>query len=138
MVVTLNIPRISLESDNLSDFWSIFEAKALIVKKALEERIKSVSSAEPRNAPILYKQGGFGKKLNDEDDVSQLFLNKRASISFGYIGLYETATKFYGANWETNKEAKKFTLDILKRMKELCDEWGEEWDIGCSVYSTPK
>lgn len=137
-VVTLNIPRISLESENVNDFWSIFESKALIIKKALEERIKSVKSAEPRNAPILYKQGGFGKKLNDGDDVSQLFLNKRASISFGYIGLYETATRFYGANWENNQEAKQFTLDILKRMKELCDEWGEEWNIGCSVYSTPK
>lgn len=137
-VVTLNIVRISLESESITQFWNIFENKSLIVKRALEERIKSVCSAEPSNAPILYKQGGFGKKLKDDDKVSQLFLDKRASISFGYIGLYEVASKFYGSNWETNREAKKFTLDILKRMKELCDEWGEEWDIGCSVYSTPK
>lgn len=37
----------------------------------------------------------------------------------GYIGLYETATVFYGPNWEHNDKAKAFTIEILKEMQRL-------------------
>ena len=137
-VVTLNLVRIALESNNIGEFWNIFYEKSnKLVKVALEERIKSVKSAEPKNAPILYKQGRFGKKLSDNDLVEELFKDKRASISFGYIGLYEVGAKFFGSEWESNPEAKEFTIEIVKRMKDLCDEWSNEWSIGASVYSTP-
>ena len=137
-VVTLNLVRIALETNTIDEFANVFHDKVnKLIKPALEERIKSVKSAQPNNAPILYKQGGFGKKLTDNDNVEELFNNKRASISFGYIGLYEVATKFFGSEWETNKNAKEFTLDILSEMKNYCDEWSKEWDIGASVYSTP-
>ena len=43
--------------------------------------------------------------------------HRRATVSLGYIGLYEVASVFYGSDWETNLEAKTFTLNIVK-----CDE----------------
>lgn len=136
-VVTINLPRIALESKDKAEFIKILNKKMVIVRKALEARIESVCSAEPKNAPILYKEGAWGKKLTDKDKVSELFLNKRASISLGYIGLYEVGTRFYGSEWENNPEAKAFTLDLLKRLKDYCELWSDVWDIGCSVYSTP-
>ena len=50
--------------------------------------------------------GAFGDRLNKQEDTDQLFKNKRATVSLGYIGLYEVATRFYGPNWEGNVEAK--------------------------------
>src|SRR5699024_11164109 len=86
---------------------------------------------------ILYQHGAFGDRLEPEEDVSKLFLNRRATVSLGYIGLYEVATLFYGPNWEKNKEAKAFTIDILSLLKENADAWSEAYDLHFSVYSTP-
>ncbi|MDK6370432.1 anaerobic ribonucleoside-triphosphate reductase, partial [Aerococcus sp. UMB9870] len=61
----------------------------------------------------------------------------RATVSMGYIGLYEAATYFYGPDWEHNAEAKAFTLDIVKHMKEVANQWGDDYGYHFSIYSTP-
>ena len=137
-VVTLNLPRIAIESKgNKEDFWKIFKERLQICKDALDYRAKRCCEATPQNAPILYMHGAFGKRLQPEDKVKQLFDNKRSTLSLGYIGLYEVATIFYGGDWEKNKEAKEFTLDIMRYMKECVDKFTTEGDFYYSIYSTP-
>lgn len=137
-VVTLNLPRIALESEGSLDvFWSLFEERMAIAKDALLYRLARVKEAKPANAPILYQYGAFGERLSKADDVDKLFNKRRATISLGYIGLYEVATVFYGGEWESNPEAKALTIDIIKRMKEACDSWSNNYDYHFSVYSTP-
>ena len=137
-VVTLNLPRIAIESDgNFEKFWRIFDERAQIVKDALVYRVERTKEATPENAPILYQYGAFGKRLNPTDSVDEVFKNRRATVSFGYIGLYEVGKAFYGAEWEENPEAKDFTLSIIRKMKELCEKWSDEFGYHFSVYSTP-
>ena len=137
-VVTLNLSRIAIESKgNKEDFWEIFKERLQICKDALDYRAKRCCEATPQNAPILYMHGAFGKRLQPEDKVKQLFDNKRSTLSLGYIGLYEVATVFYGGDWEKNKEAKEFTLEIMRYMKECVDKWTTEGDFYYSIYSTP-
>ena len=137
-VVTLNLPRIALESKGDQDkFWEIFEERMRIAKDALVYRVERVKEATPANAPILYQYGAFGQRLGKFDNVDQLFKHRRATVSLGYIGLYEVASVFYGSDWETNPEAKAFTLDIVKSMKNACESWSDEYDYHFSVYSTP-
>ena len=137
-VVTLNLPRIAIESKgNKEDFWEIFKERLQICKDALDYRAKRCCEATPQNAPILYMHGAFGKRLQPEDKVKQLFDKKRSTLSLGYIGLYEVATIFYGGDWEKNKEAKEFTLEIMHYMKECVDKWTTEGDFYYSIYSTP-
>ena len=137
-VVTLNLPRIAIESDgNFEKFWRIFDERIQIVKDALIYRVERTKEAIPANAPILYQYGAFGKRLNPEDSVDEVFKNRRATVSFGYIGLYEVGKVFYGSEWEENPEAKDFTLSIIRKMKELCEDWSEEFGYHFSVYSTP-
>lgn len=137
-VVTLNIPRIAIESKgNEERFWSILEERLLVIRDALWYKAKRTMDAVPENAPILYRYGAFGERLHTNQSVSELFLNKRATVSLGYIGLYEAATVFYGSDWEGNEEAKAFTLNILRRLKEKADQWGQETSLHFSVYSTP-
>lgn len=137
-VVTLNLPRIALESKgNISYFWHLLEERLSTIKDAMVYRIQRVKEAVPENAPILYQHGAFGKRLHSEDAVDECFRNKRATISLGYIGLYEVATVFYGPDWEQNAEAKEFTVDILRQLKAHADQWGNEYGYHFSVYSTP-
>lgn len=137
-VVTLNLPRIAIESEgDKARFWTIFHKRMQVLHDALVYRITRVRQATPDNAPILYQSGAFKHRLDPTEDVFSLFKEKRATISMGYIGLYETATVFYGADWETNPEAKQFTLDILKEMQTYQHQWTEEEDVWFSIYSTP-
>ena len=137
-VVTLNLPRIALETkNNPHRFWAVLMERIQIAHDALVYRAQRVMEARPENAPILYMNGAWGSKLQPEESVSQLFLKRRATISLGYIGLYETAAVFYGSDWERNPEAKAFTLAILKELKSHCDKWAERYDLHFSVYSTP-
>ncbi|NQK44784.1 anaerobic ribonucleoside-triphosphate reductase [Streptococcus suis] len=137
-VVTVNLPRIAMESaGDINKFWEIFAERMAIAKDALVYRVERVKEATPANAPILYQYGAFGKRLAKTDAVDEVFKNRRATVSLGYIGLYEVATVFYGGQWETNPEAKDFTVDIIKKMKNLVEDWSDEYGYHFSVYSTP-
>ena len=137
-VVTLNLPRIAIESNgNKEKFFSILKERLEICKDALIYRARRCGEAKPENAPILYMHGAFGKRLDPKENVSKLFKNKRSTLSLGYIGLYEVATVFYGGEWEKNKEAKEFTLKIMKELKRNVEKWTEEYDYWFSIYSTP-
>ena len=137
-VVTVNLPRIALESEgDMNKFWEIFNERMNIAEDALVYRVERTKEATPANAPILYQYGAFGRRLGKEESVDQLFKNRRATISLGYIGLYEVATVFFGNHWENNPEAKEFTLDIIRDMKRRVEEWSDQYGYHFSIYSTP-
>ena len=137
-VVTVNLPRIALEAHGDKRlFWEIFKEKMGICKTALDYRIKRTKEAKPENAPLLYMYGAFGKRLKKTDSVDEVFKNSRATVSLGYIGLYEVCTTFYGHNWEHNKEAHDFAVSITKAMHDLCAKWEDEEGYHFSLYSTP-
>ncbi len=137
-VVTVNLPRIALEAHGDKQlFWEIFQEKMNICKIALDYRIKRTKEAKPENAPLLYMYGAFGKRLKRTDSVDEVFKNSRATVSLGYIGLYEVCTTFYGSNWEHSKEAHDFAIAITKAMHDLCAEWEKEEGYHFSLYSTP-
>lgn len=137
-VVTVNLPRIALESEgDMNKFWEIFNERMNIAEDALVYRVERTKEATPANAPILYQYGAFGHRLGKEESVDQLFKNRRATVSLGYIGLYEVATVFFGNSWEYNPDAKEFTLDIIRDMKRRVEEWSDQYGYHFSIYSTP-
>ena len=139
-VVTVNLPRIAMESHGDMDlFWKIFKVRMQTCHEALQFKAHRVTEAKPVNAPILYQYGAFGKRLPEDGNVNDLFKNGRATISLGYIGLYEVGTVFYGSDWEHNKEAHDFTVEIVKKMHDLCAKWEKDDPnhYHYSLYSTP-
>lgn len=137
-VVTVNLPRIALEAHGNQDlFWEIFNERMAICHQALKYRITRCKQAKPENAPILFEYGAFGR-LKPDEDVDKLFRNSRATVSLGYIGLYEVNTTFYGPNWEHNPKAHAFAELITKKMHDLCAKWEDEEGYHYSLYSTPQ
>ncbi len=116
-VVTVNLPRIALESegDGIS-----FEIHERIAEDACLPKVERTKGKQHQRMPSsFYQYGAFGRRLEKEESVDQLFKNRRATISLGYIGLYEVATVFFGNSWECNPEAKEFTLirDMKRRIE---------------------
>ena len=139
-VVTVNLPRIAIESHgDMELFWKIFNVRMRTAHEALKFKAHRVTEAVPVNAPILYQFGAFGKRLSEDENVNDLFKNGRATISLGYIGLYEVGTVFYGPDWEKNTDAHDFTVEIVKKMHGLCAKWEKEDPnhYHYSLYSTP-
>lgn len=137
-VVTLNLPRIALESKgDLKQFKQLLDEKLEIVHDALVYKANRVMETVPENAPILYMYGAFGKRTTAGSSVDDYFKNRRATVSLGYIGLYEVATCLFGDHWERNPEHKEFTLDIVRYLKSKTELWSNQYDLHFSVYSTP-
>ncbi len=141
-VVTVNVPRIALESGGDKDkFWKLFAERCATAHHALQYRIMRVKQAKPKNAPVLYEDGGFGHYLKADDDVDQLFNNSRATVSLGYIGLAEAVSVFYGKDWIQDhlwdEDGRQFALSIVRRMRDYCRQWEKEEGYHYSVYSTP-
>lgn len=137
-VVTLNIPRIAMLAEGDQEiFWQVLEERLDLMEEALLYRIQRTKEAKPENAPILYQEGAFGHYLGLGASVDEVFRNKRATISMGYIGLYEATASFYGSVWEKDEEARDFSLAIIRRLKAKADELGERYGYHFSVYSTP-
>lgn len=140
-VVTVNIPRIALESHgDVNRFWKLFDERMEVAHQALSFRIMRCKQATPVNAPTLFRYGAFGR-LDVNESVDQLFRNERATVSLGYIGLYEATSVFYGKDWikdhSWNEEGRQFALSMVKKMNKLCQEWSEAEGYHYSVYSTP-
>ncbi len=137
-VVTLNLPRIALETkDNRDNFWKLLDERLEIVHTALRYRIDRCREATPQSAPILYQQGVFSHRLADDEDVTPLFENFRATVSIGYIGLYEVGRIFCGANWEDNQENVDFVKSVLVHLYDKALSWSKEEGYKYSVYGTP-
>ena len=140
-VVTVNMPRIALESHgDVSRFWKLFDERMEVAHQALRFRIMRCKQATPVNAPTLFRYGAFGR-LEANESVDQLFRNERATVSLGYIGLYETTAVFFGKDWmqdhSWNEEGKEFALSLVRRMNKLCQQWSKAEGYHYSVYSTP-
>ena len=106
-VVTVNLPRIALESEgDLNKFWEIFNEQMNIAEDALVYRVERTKEATPANAPILYQYGAFGHRLGKEESVDQLFKNRRATVSFWLYRFVRSSDSFFGNSWESNPDAK--------------------------------
>lgn len=140
-VVSLNLVRIALDSKGNKDkFWSLLDERLELVKQALLYRIDIVKQALPKYNPTGFMFGGFGR-LEPNGNIDDLLKHNRASISLGYVGLYEMTATFYG-DWQQDhsydQEAYDFQYEVLKHMNIKAADWKKEYGYGFSCYGTPK
>ncbi|MDP8099898.1 anaerobic ribonucleoside-triphosphate reductase [Pasteurella atlantica] len=138
-VVSINLPRIALESKrNETTFFELLDKRLNIAKKALMTRIARLENTKARVAPILYMEGACGVRLKAEDNVAQLFKNGRASISLGYIGIFETINALYGdTHIYDDERLRQKGLKIVEYLSNATKQWKEETGYAFSLYSTP-
>lgn len=136
-VVTLNLPRIAMQTDSTGDFMRLLDARAGIVREALDWRFDRVREATASQSPIHYVTGAAGVAMSPSDKVGDLVEGGYATASMGYIGVYEAVARFYGGDWYSNREAVEFSVNILRRLDELARSWKAENGRGYGVYGTP-
>lgn len=136
-VVTLNLPRIAMQTESTEEFMRLLDARAGIVREALDWRFDQVREATASQSPIHYVTGAAGVAMSPSDKVGDLVEGGYATASMGYIGVYEAVARFYGGDWYGNREAVEFSVSIVRRLDELARSWKAESGRGYGVYGTP-
>lgn len=134
-VVSLNLPQIGILSKGDEEkFWTILEKRLELAKKALLFRYELLNDVVSDVSPIHWQYGAIAR-LGKGEKVTELLKNGYATISLGYIGLYE-ATKLVTGESHT-KGGKDFALKLMHRLREAVDTWKKETGLGFALYGTP-
>ncbi|MFM1602550.1 anaerobic ribonucleoside-triphosphate reductase [Helcococcus ovis] len=134
-VVSLNLPQIAiLSNQNEEKFFEILEKRLELAKRALLLRYELLKGATSDVSPIHWQYGAIAR-LKKGEKIDAYLENGYATISLGYIGVYE-ATKLITGKSHT-KEGKDFALKVVTKLREACDKWKKETKLGFALYGTP-
>lgn len=134
-VVSLNLPQMGLISHNEDEFWDIFDERLKLCFDALMCRYKALKGVKSDVSPIHW-QNGVLARLKKGETIDKLLHDGYATISLGYIGLYEL-TKIMTGESHTTKKGSEFALKVMKKLKETTEKWKEETGLGFGLYGTP-
>jgi len=135
-VVSLNLPQIGiLAKGDMNLFWKIFDERLQLAKEALLHRYNSLLGTLSDASPIHWQHGALGR-LKKGEKIDKLLQNGYATLSLGYVGIYELTQAMLGVS-HTTPEGEKFAVEVEKYMNKKCKEWKEETGLGFGLYGTP-
>ena len=135
-VVSLNLPQIGIIANgNEEMFWNLFNKRLELCKEALMCRYELLKGTISDVSPIHWQYGGIAR-LEKGEKIDKLLENGYATISLGYIGLYEL-TKLMTGETHTSEKGQEFAVKVLKKLKETTEAWKKETGLGFGLYGTP-
>lgn len=130
-VVSLNLPMIAAKSvKEGKDFYAVLDEYMELAYDAHMVRVNRLKGTKAGQNPIMWCEGVLAR-LKPDEEIDKLFYDGYASISVGYIGVYETC-QILG-----RKGDKNLALGICQHMKDKCAEFKERSKLGFSLYGTP-
>ena len=143
---TINLPRlgikhgIALKERDKADMEGFYEELGEIMDKVrdqLLERFEVQCSKHSYNFPFLLGQGIWnnGEKLKPTDRLRKVW--KHGSLSIGFIGLAECLKALTGKHQGEDKKSQKLGLEIIKFMRNKCDEYAEQNNLNFACLATP-
>lgn len=147
---SINLPRIAIQSRNLTDDDGNFNAPADMAKfyRILDERIdlcieqllhrfKIQCSKHAYNYPFLMGEGVWidSEKLAPMDTVGEVL--KHGTLSVGFIGLAETLIALTGKHHGESEESWKLGYEIVKHIRDRMDQASELYKLNFSCLATP-
>ena len=135
-VVSLNLPQIGiLTQGDEEKFFELLEKRLELVKKALLLRYDLLKDVTSDASPIHWQHGGIAR-LGKGEKIHPYLQDGYATISLGYIGIYE-ASKLITGQSHTSEEGEAFALKIMARLRKAVDDWKAETGLGFALYGTP-
>ena len=143
---TINLPRlgikygISLKEREKADMEGFYRELGEImdmVRDQLLERFEVQCSKHCYNFPFLLGQGIWtnGEKLKPADRLRKVW--KHGTLSTGFIGLAECLKALTGKHHGESEESQKLGLEIVKFMREKCEENSKKYNLNFTCLATP-
>ena len=135
-VVSLNLPQIGILAQGKEDvFFEILEKRLDLAEKALLFRYELLKDVTSDVSPIHWQYGAIAR-LPKGAPIRPLLEGGYATISLGYIGLYE-ATKLIVGDSNTSEAGHEFAKKVMERLQKATETWRSKHNIGLALYGTP-
>ena len=135
-VVSLNLPQIGILADGDEEkFFQILHKRLELCKKALLLRVELFKKITSDVSPIHWQYGAISR-LKPGESIEKFMYGGYATLSLGYIGMYEATLLTKGVS-HTTPEGKRFAHRIMDDLNEHIKKWREETNIGFALYGTP-
>lgn len=133
-VVSLNLPQIAIIADKDFDkFWSLLDLRLELCYEALMCRYNLLKGTKSDVSPIHWQHGALAR-LKKGETIDKLLDNGYATISLGYVGLYETVKLMTG---KSHTEEQEFAVKVIQKLRDKCEEWKALTGLGFGLYATP-
>ena len=135
-VVSLNLPQIGiLSKGDEKKFWELLEERLNLCFEAIMCRHYALMGVTSDVSPVHWQYGAIAR-LQPGEKIDKYLFGGYSSISLGYIGLYEVTKLVKGCS-HTAPEGTEFALKVMKSLREHCEKWKKETNIGFALYGTP-
>ncbi len=135
-VVSINLPQIGILADGDEEkFFQILDKRLELCKKALLLRVELLKRITSDVSPIHWQYGAIAR-LKPGETIEKFIYGGYATLSLGYIGIYE-ATLLTKHCSHTTPEGRKFAMRIMDSFNEHIAAWKKETNIGFALYGTP-
>ena len=135
-VATINLPQIGILADGDEDkFFEILDKRLDLIKQVGLLRYEHLSKVTSDSSPIHFRHGAIAR-LKRHQSIKPLLENGYATVTIGYIGIYEASILTTGES-HTSKRGHDFAMKIMNVLNEKKEEWTKEYGIAFAVYGTP-
>lgn len=125
---------LSAEGD-IDEFWNILDERLELCHKSLILRYEKLKNVTSDVSPIHWQYGAIAR-LKEHEPIYPLLQEGHATITLGYIGVYECVMALIGKS-HTTPEGEKLALQIVQRLKDATLEWKKQDGLGWALYGTP-
>ena len=120
---------------NIDDFWQIFDERLELCYESLMLRYEKLKNVTSDVSPIHWQHGAIAR-LPKHEPIYPLLQDGYATITLGYIGVYECVKALLGKS-HTTPEGEKLAVEIVSYMKKKILEWKRRAGLGFALYGTP-
>ena len=120
---------------SIEDFWKIFDERLELCYESLLLRYEKLKNVTSDASPIHWQHGAIAR-LPKHAPIYPLLQDGYATITLGYIGVYECVKSLLGVS-HTTPEGEKLALEIVSYMKKKILDWKKRTGLGFALYGTP-
>lgn len=121
---------------DLEAFWDILDERLELCHESLLLRYEKLKNVTSDVSPIHWQHGAIAR-LPKHTPIYPLLQNGYATITLGYMGLYECVKALIGVSHTIKPEGEQLAIDIMKHLKSKVLEWKAENGLGWALYGTP-
>lgn len=121
---------------DIEAFWDILDERLELCYESLMLRYEKLKDVTSDVSPIHWQHGALAR-LPKHAPIYPLLQNGYATISLGYMGLYECVKALIGVSHTKKPEGEQLAIGIMKHLKAKVLEWKEKTGLGFALYGTP-
>jgi len=143
---SINLPRLGIkygialgerDKADMKAFYQELDETMDLVKGQLLQRFECQCSKSKRNFKFLLGSHVWINSEKLEGNAKIRTVLKHGTLSIGFIGLAETLKALIGEHHGESEKAQKLGLEIVKHMRERCDEYCKEYNLNFTCLATP-